>query len=379
MMICAGEEKMVGDVTFRRDAVSNRCKLIPHTTMKRTFFTLILVMAAIVAGAATITPSKTYITQTLRIGSFTALRTNTAIDIEYTVGPQSVKLYAPDNLINYIKVSLSGGELQVSYKENMNIKGSHKSKLIVSAPKVLTFTVASAGDIKIKSNIKQTGNTVSLNTLSAGDIEAMNIEAKEVTCTTSSAGDIELSDLTATTVKLYANSAGDIKVRTLKARKDAHCYANSAGDISITTLYAGEEADIYANSAGDVKVQKLSAPDVSANTNSAGDVRISDIEANEVTAGSLSTGTVTVSGITDKATLISSSTGDVKASGLKALSVNATVHSSGTITCYPIQVLEGVCYSRNGEIRYAHKPNTRTKKNHTYEDEARGDGGIRAL
>lgn len=347
--------------------------------MKRTFFTLILAMAAIVAGAATITPSKTYITQTLRIGSFTALRTNTAIDIEYTVGPQSVKLFAPDNLINYIKVSLSGGELQVSYKENMNIKGSHKSKLIVSAPDVVKFTAASAGDIKIKSNIKQKKSDVSLNILSAGDIEGLNIEAGTVSCITNSAGDIDLVDITANNVKLTANSAGDIKVRTLKARKKAQCYANSAGDINITTLYAGEEAGVYANSAGDVKVQKLSAPNVSANANSVGDVRVSDIEAAEVSVESLSTGTVTVSGIADKATLVSGSSGDVKASGLKALSVYATVHSSGSITCYPIQSLEGVCYSRNGEIRYANKPNTITKKNHTYEDEAKGDGGICAL
>lgn len=106
--------------------------------------TTILLGIAATASAVTIVPSSKYVTRKVNTGDFTAVRTNTAIDIVYTVGPRSIEVYAPDNLIPYIKVSLSDSEIRVNYSENMTINGSHKSYVKISAPAVSRFTTGSA-------------------------------------------------------------------------------------------------------------------------------------------------------------------------------------------------------------------------------------------
>lgn len=337
--------------------------------MKKYIAAAILAFIAIVAQAATITPSKNYVTRTLKIGAFTALRTNTSIDIDYTVGPQSVKLYAPDNLVDYVRVTLADGELKVGYSENMNIRGSHKTRLIVSAPNVVKFTTASSGDIEIKSDIAQPAQNVDLNVLSAGDIDALNIKANNITLHTNSAGDIEVKNLTAASIDLYVNSAGDIEANDLKATNNIQLYVNSAGDIAVNKAYAGNKLGMYTNSAGDIKVDEASAEEVSTFTNSAGDIKVTSVEATSVIAATNSAGDVTLSGITDKAKLESTSHGSINAKGLKAISVTARVSSIGNITCYPLQSLDATRRSV-GKIRYANTPTNLTKT------ESRRDSGI---
>ncbi len=337
--------------------------------MKKYIAAAILAFIAIVAQAATITPSKNYVTRTLKIGAFTALRTNTSIDIEYTVGPQSVKLYAPDNLADYVRVTLADGELKVGYSEDMNIRGSHKTRLIVSAPNVVKFTTASSGDIEIKSDISQPAQNVDLTVLSAGDIDALNIKANNIKLHTNSAGDIEVKNLTAVSIDLYSNSAGDIEARDLKATKDIKLYVNSAGDIEVNKAYAANQLEMYINSAGDISVAEASAEEVKAFTNSSGDIKVTSVDATSVIAAANSAGDVTLSGIADKAKLESTSHGSINAKGLKAISVTAKVSSIGNITCYPLQSLDATRLSV-GKIRYANTPTNLTKT------ESRRDSGI---
>ena len=140
----------------------------------------LMAFGALAAQGADVTPSNRYITRKVNSGAFTAIRTNTSLDIVYTVGPRDIEIYAPDNLMPYIQVAIKGSELIVSYKENMNIHGSHKSHIKISAPDVNKFTTASAGDIDIKSPIRLNNQTVEMRVLSAGDITAKAIEASEI-------------------------------------------------------------------------------------------------------------------------------------------------------------------------------------------------------
>lgn len=320
----------------------------------RTILCLGLLLCAGITQAAKIIPSKNYLTRPVSVGSFTALRTNTAIDIEYTVGPHKVQLYAPDNLLPYIKITLHGSELIVSYKEDMQINGNHKSKLIVSAPNVNTFTTASAGDITIKSNIVN-DTKIKMSILSAGDITARDITSGSVNLTTNSAGDIEVGRITANEIKMVVNSAGDITATDVKARKQGELRCNSAGDIKLNSLIALKMASINANSAGDIKINEVSADNVSVHANSAGDIKLNDVKATELTAGANSAGTITLAGITNIAKLTCTSTGDIKGRNLKASDVTASVYGGGDIYCTALDCLTA---SRNsiGKIYYGGKP-----------------------
>lgn len=323
----------------------------------RAAFAAIVILWSGIAAAmpATVVPSKTYVTVPVKVNaSFDGLRTNTAIDIEYTVGPQKVQLYVPDNLAKYVKVSVSGGDLTVSYTENMNIHGDHKTRLIVSAPDVVRFTVGSAGDITIKSNLN-TKRLVSMTVNSAGDIKACDIKAPTVDLNTRSAGDITTGEILADNVNLTVNSAGDITTGNVRARDNATLKINSAGDIEVPSVLAGETITFTTSSAGDIKVREASADHAFLTSASSGDVKVSDLTALDVKLRCSSAGDIKVSGICSYAEMSTGSSGDIDAAHLKATSVQATVNGSGEIKCYAVESLKA--YRRSiGTIRYGGNP-----------------------
>lgn len=315
----------------------------------------VLAISAVSAGAVTITPSKNYITRKVTSGAFDAVRTNTAIDIIYSVGARDIEIVAPDNLMPYVQVALAGTEIRVSYSEDMNIKGQHHTYVKISAPEVTRFTAASAGDITIKNPLVHKTKTIELIVLSAGDIKSLGIEAEAVRLRTNSAGDIKTGTLKAETVKLIANSAGDIETGAIAAKQVAELVTNSAGDIDVPEVVAGKSVSIAANSAGDVEAKVVSAPEVTINTNSAGDIEVDNLKATDVVASTSSAGDIKVVGSCSKAKLHSGSSGSVYASKLKANEVTATVRSSGDVKCHALETLSAY-RSGMGEIFYKGNP-----------------------
>lgn len=307
------------------------------------------------ADAAKIVPSKKYITRTVTSGNFNAVRTNSSLDIIYTVGPKKIEIYAPDNLMPYIKVSISGKEIRVNYSENMTINGSHKSVVRISAPSVSRFTTGSAGDIKIQSPLNLPNEEVSFHVLSAGDIDAKSISAKSFKMIINSAGDIDTGNIRANDVSLITNSAGDIETGVVTALNTATIVTNSAGDIEMPEVVGGKNVSIASNSAGDIKIREVSAPSASFIASSAGDIKVSNVKVNTVTSSARSAGDITLSGICKQANLTARSTGDINAAGLKSNVVYATVSSVSDIHCWPLEELQATRSGR-GEIRYKGKP-----------------------
>lgn len=324
-------------------------------SLKYILLPALLLCLTATATAATIVPSSKYVTRKVNSGDFKAVCTNTAIDIIYTVGPRSIEIYAPDNLIDYIKVSLSDSEIRVNYSENMSINGSHKSYVKISAPTVTRFTTGSAGKITIDSPLILKGDPVELNVNSAGDIKAKTIDARTVSLKTNSAGNIETGNLKADEIRIIANSAGNITTGNIIAEQSAKVTANSAGNITLPEVVAGSQVSVNANSVGKVNVSAVSAPTVEFHTNSAGNINIDKVEATSVSAASNSVGNVTVSGICRNAKLTTRSSGKIDASGLKANSVEANVNGIGGISCWAIEEIKG---SRrgHGELKYKGKP-----------------------
>ena len=292
-------------------------------SLKYILLPAILLCITATATAATIVPSSKYVSRKGNSGDFSAVCTNTAIDIIYTVGPRSIEIYAPDNLINYIKVSQSGSEIRVNYSENMTINGNHKSYVKISAPAVSRFTTGSAGKITIDSPLTLKGNTVELNVNSAGNIKAKTIDAQTVSLKTNSAGNIETGSLKADEIRLINNSVGNITTGNIIAEQSAKVIANSAGNITLPEIVAGNQVSVNANSVGKVDVSAMSATKVEFHTNSAGNVNVDKVEATSVTATSNSVGNVTVNGICRDAELTTRSSGKIDASGLKANTVEA--------------------------------------------------------
>ena len=100
------------------------------------------ILLAMVLGSCTVTasthaqeeivPSKNYITQKVKVENFEGIQTSTSIDVIYTqtTGETDVEVYAPDNLMEYVKVVSDGHMLKVYFEskekgKSLNIRGKH--------------------------------------------------------------------------------------------------------------------------------------------------------------------------------------------------------------------------------------------------------------
>ena len=236
--------------------------------MKKIFF--ILAMAMAVTSCATaqdvIVPSKNYVTKKVSVGKFDGISTATSIDVLYTQtsGSQDIEVYAPDNLMEYVKVAVEDGMLKVRFKDKdskkgISINGKHKTEVRVSAPAVHKLQASSSGDIILKNGL-QTKGQVSMKSSSSGDIEGGNVVCDVLNAEASSSGDVSIKDLKAETVNAAASSSGDVILSGV-------CHS----------------ANISASSSGDVEAKNLKADAVNANASSAGDITCHAVESLNVT------------------------------------------------------------------------------------------------
>ena len=236
-----------------------------------------------------IVPSKNYITQKVKVDNFEGISTSTSIDVIYTqtTDMTDIEIYAPDNLMEYVKVEVVNGMLKIGFKsdekgKHLNIKGKHKTEVRVSSPAVHTLCASSSGDIILKNGLQHSGKVV-LETSSSGDIEGANIVCEALKVEASSSGDVELKEVECVSLMAVTSSAGDISINSLKA-ETVSAEASSSGDVSLDGVC--RSAKFEASSAGDIEADELKAEQVVAKASSAGDVTCYASESLEVSISS---------------------------------------------------------------------------------------------
>lgn len=216
--------------------------------------------------------SNNYITKELYgIKNFNSIEVRSMPDVEYTQsknGNTSVSVHCPDNILEYLDVSVNGNTLTVGFKKDIQIEGRCKVKVTASSPELKSVKTTSAGDIKLLSDITAKGD-FQITTTSAGDIEARSIICNNINISTSSAGDVEVKNIKCDKAELRVSSAGDIDIDHIDAMT-INASTSSAGDIEL----AGRAVDVYlsSSSAGDIDAGKLKAKNVTAKASSAGDI-----------------------------------------------------------------------------------------------------------
>ena len=203
----------------------------------------------------TVVPSKQYITKKVKVGDFDGISTATSIDVVYTQtsGMQDIEVYAPDNLMEYVKIEVEEGVLKVKFqsKENpfngINIRGKHQTEVRVFAPAIHTLRASSSGDIMLKNGL-QTQGQVTMKSSSSGDIEGGEVVCDELIASASSSGDVILDKVECRSANLSASSSGDVEAKNLRANRVV-AGASSAGDV---TCYPVESLKASASSSGSV-------------------------------------------------------------------------------------------------------------------------------
>ena len=236
-----------------------------------------------------IVPSKNYITQKVKVEKFDGISTSTSIDVIYTqtTGNMDVEIYAPDNLMEYVKVEVDGGMLKIGFEleekgQGLNIKGKHETEVRVSAPAVHSLRASSSGDIILKNGLQTTGK-VSVESSSSGDIKGGNIVCDALETEASSSGDIDLDQVECISLMLKASSAGDVSMMALKAERVC-ADASSSGDVSLSGVC--RMAKLEASSAGEIDADDLKADTVKAEASSSGDVSCYAVESLEASTSS---------------------------------------------------------------------------------------------
>ena len=236
-----------------------------------------------------IVPSKNYITQKVKVEHFEGISTSSSIDVKYTQtnGSTDVEVYAPDNLMEYVKLEVEGGMLKIYFYseetgKSINVKGKHDTEVRISAPAVHALRASSAGDILLMNGL-QCEEEVSLEASSAGDIKGGNILCKTLVTEASSSGDIELEAVECTSLVTEASSASDISINNVKA-ETVSVEASSSGDVSLAGVC--RSAKFESSSAGDIEADELKAEHVIAKASSSGDVTCHATESLEVSISS---------------------------------------------------------------------------------------------
>ena len=236
-----------------------------------------------------IVPSKNYITQKVKVDHFEGISTSSSIDVKYTqtTGSTDVEVYAPDNLMEYVKLEVEGGMLKIFFYseetgKSINIKGKHDTEVRIAAPAVHALQASSSGDILLMNGL-QCEEEVSLSASSSGDIKGGNILCKALETEASSSGDIELENVECTSLMTEASSAGDISINDVKA-ETVNVQASSSGDVSMAGVC--RSAKFESSSAGDIEADGLKAEHVIAKASSAGDITCHATESLEVSISS---------------------------------------------------------------------------------------------
>ena len=89
------------------------------------------------------------------------------------------EIYAPDNLIERIRVEESHGTLNVGMQRGTSIKGKCTYEVRIYAPEVVSFETGSSSDIELANGLT-TQKPVSLSASSSGDITAEAVKCGDL-------------------------------------------------------------------------------------------------------------------------------------------------------------------------------------------------------
>ncbi|MBS1742829.1 MAG: DUF2807 domain-containing protein [Bacteroidetes bacterium] len=233
--------------------------------MKKIFFLAFL--PVVFASCMLKKGSGNIVKETRNIESFTGLSVGGGFTVEISNGAtQNVVVEADDNLMKYVEMNVSGGELKVKLA-HVSVTDAHL-KLLITVPEINRIA-ASAGCVVVSKTELKSASAMKLAASAGSDIK-VNLDAPEVSADASSGSEINISGRTKTFRAESSSgstlSASDLLSETTEAKASSGASAH---------VYASVKLDAKASSGGDI-VYKGGAASVIKEENSGGSVHKSD-------------------------------------------------------------------------------------------------------
>lgn len=198
-----------------------------------------------IGTAHTIQPSKNYQTEKRSLGDIREVSTLSSIDVVYhqTSGSPYAEIYASDNVMPYVVLKESKGELRVYYQDGTSIQGENRCRVDVYAPSVSRFTTMASGDISIPKGLKTQGD-IRFQTNASGDIECPTVQCSSFQSEINASGDIDIQQVNCQKLQASINASGDMVIKG--SCQEAVLRDNASGDLSADNLKAVKvDAAVY--------------------------------------------------------------------------------------------------------------------------------------
>ncbi|MBR5464712.1 MAG: DUF2807 domain-containing protein [Alistipes sp.] len=248
--------------------------------MKSYLIGLMTALMLVVAGNTEAAPKRIkgsgqIVSKQIEVGAFDGIAASRAIDVklvDLTQGQEGqVKVYADDNLIDWVRAKVSNGVLHLTIDDELHIlSNAHVNIIVPTSGKLTKLKATSAADIK--SEVRIVHKLVKIEASSSGEIKA-DIVAEECTIDVSSAGEYE-GEVKSNSCSVDASSSGDAEL-TLTTQK---CHLSASSAASIEVQGAALECEIEANSAASINGEKFVVKKADVEASSAADATISCLE-----------------------------------------------------------------------------------------------------
>lgn len=221
--------------------------------------TKLLLAAILLSGTACTYAKSQHTTKTSvskiedrHLSGFNAVNLAGSFDVYITQGStESVKVEAPDNVINHIITEVNGGVLKI-YNKNDNgfhwgdMFGSHKRIVVyVTAKDLNSISVTGSGDMFFKEGIHT--NALKLRVSGSGDLTG-KVDVKILESSISGSGDVKLSGRAESSTVSVVGS-GNFSARSL-ITVNTSVHVAGSGDASVN---ASSKVNASVSGSGDIR------------------------------------------------------------------------------------------------------------------------------
>jgi hypothetical protein len=193
----------------------------------------------------TITGSGKQITETRSISGVSRVDLMIDANLEIQQGSQeSLQVTADDNILPVLQTNVIGGQLNIRYQPQMNVRGNHQPKLVLTVKDLSSLRLSSSGTVKVG---QLTTGDFNVDLTSSCNVTFQGIQANKITANISSSGDITIQG-TANSLVLHVSSSGNFQAENLQVQQ-ANVTLSSSGDV---TVWVVKSLDVNLSSSGNV-------------------------------------------------------------------------------------------------------------------------------
>lgn len=146
-------------------------------------------------------------------GSFTSIRVSRQITVFLTQGKRnSITVEADHNLLPYIKTTISGGQLQISLPQDIQVKDYSAMNVFVTAPQISELICTTSG--KIKGTTSWKTQQLKIKTTTSGGVN-LDLEADNIRLNATTSANIQLTGK-ASNLEANLTTSASLKAKNLR-------------------------------------------------------------------------------------------------------------------------------------------------------------------